>query len=354
MRRHAWYLFAGLTQTAKSGAAIWETWYPEEDTLTVGPQPQGLTGGDRPPRQFEIPFQLRSQGAQPQAAGESLLSFVLFNQEAHDFIRSNQLNRKSKLTELNNAFPAGTPLAKREIAPFPRPAVALKTVWTLVKASQARTLPVWDGVFQQPDEGFPSGSWPRAVVIDPSRTDVPMAETRQINWHGKPLDAHVVPVSRFYNFKISAAELPAVKALIPAAEEGDFAILLMMHVTTKEIPDWVWSTYWWHDRPDEGAFGADRPAVVTGVWRNYRMDSAYDMDRPREYDGTPNVAFNPYLENFDMGAVSNCMTCHRQSRWTPTGAPNFIVTRGAPAADDPMFKDSIKADFLWAIPTQAQ
>ena len=38
-----------------------------------------------------------------------------------------------------------TPLANRQIAPFPRGAVALKTIWAVVHATETTRLSVWDG-----------------------------------------------------------------------------------------------------------------------------------------------------------------------------------------------------------------
>jgi hypothetical protein len=134
---------------------------------------------------------------------------------------------------------------------------------------------------------------------------------------------------------------------------GDHVALVALHYTTKEIPDWVWATFWWHDQPDHGPFAADRTAYVSGVWRNYLMDVAYSMDTPREFDGTPNSCYNPWLEaRFQNGMQSNCMTCHQRAVWPPQ---SFLpITRGSLAPDDPFFKDVTKADFLWSIIFESQ
>ena len=118
---------------------------------------------------------------------------------------------------------------------------------------------------------------------------------------------------------------------IPSAQAGDQLVLLAMHLTTREIPDWIWTTYWWHDRPDAGPFAADRPAAVAGVWRNYLMDVAYSAATPAEADGAPNIAFNPYLETFAAGTRSNCMACHQGAVWTPSGAAPVPAGDARPA-----------------------
>lgn len=359
MRRHSWYVFAGLTQRAKNGEAIWETWFPARTTFAPSLQPESAAAGP-PVRTFEQPnqFRMRAGRGQPEAIGESVLSFVMFNKDAHEFIRTNRFHQQTRLNEINRGFPAGTPVEKRDITPFPRTAMSLKLVWRIVRQSNMTLFPVWDGRPTQSDAlGNPPSTWARVVLVDPVREDIPATETRPVNWRGNPnFPARVVSVKRFYHFKVSDAQLAAIQAVVGPANvsAGDFAVLTAMHYTTKEIPDWVWSTFWWHDEPDSGQFGSDRPTIVPGVWRNYRMDTAFHMETPREFDGSPDAVFNPYLENFSGGMGSNCMTCHRQARWTNDGNPGFEVTRGELKPDNPMFRDALKLDFLWSIPDRAQ
>jgi hypothetical protein len=133
-------------------------------------------------------------------------------------------------------------------------------------------------------------------------------------------------------------------------QEGDLVVFAGTHLTTKEIDDWVWGTFWWHDRPDAGPFAADRPATVKGVWRNYLLSASYDLNLPRESDGKPVIAFNPYLEaHFKDGVVSNCMNCHhRAASPNPGFKPIF---RGDPDPNDRAFAPGLlRTDFLWSIP----
>jgi hypothetical protein len=147
-------------------------------------------------------------------------------------------------------------------------------------------------------------------------------------------------------------------------QAGDIMLMVGMHVTTKEIDDWVWATFWWHDRPDVGVYATERPASVTGRWRNYLMAAAYDLESPKESDNTPVIAFNPYLEaGFRNGILSNCMNCHNRASWRanwPVSPPpdnrRFLpIFRGQPAANDPSFAPGkVRTDFLWSIPMRAQ
>ena len=356
MRRHAWFVFAGLTQPAPSGEALWETWFPEADTFQAGPTPAGQRRFKRrfkPPRQLFDPKQ-----AQPAAPGASLLSFVMFNKDAHDWIRSNNFYRQPQLDIINNGFPAGTPLADRKIKDFPREAISLKLVWWRIKKDTITPMPVWDFQPTQSDAmGNPNSKWKRIVGVDPTRRTIPPEETTSLSYPegSSARTANVVSIHDFYHFVVTSDNVDSFIG-VPENERpqtGDAVALVGMHFTTKEIPDWVWATLWWHDRPDNGPYAADRPAVVRNVWRNYLMDVAYSMDTPREYDGTPNSCYNPWLEApLSNGMQSNCMTCHQRAMWEPI---RFLpVTRGSLAPDDPIFENKTKVDFLWSIPLQSK
>jgi hypothetical protein len=254
-------------------------------------------------------------------------------------------------------------------------------------AKGARTpLPVWDyDPVNRPDPFNRNGAydsattndmltWKRIVVIDASGVEPKPGETVDANYRGQKFRARVVPVRRFYAVTLSAADVAAANEVMPGAARGvlgrdlatgDQLVLIAMHCTTKEIPDWTWMTFFWHDRPDDGPKAADRlPAnVLKGVWRNYLMDVSFDTTLPRENDGSPHIAYNPVLEaRFPNGLLSNCMTCHRRSVWPQE---EFLpITRGdetvnkalfPPDGNDPAFAgDKLHLDFLWSIGDLAQ
>ena len=227
--------------------------------------------------------------------------------------------------------------------------MSLKLIWKRVTKTGLTQLPVWDEkprVPVAPEQ--PEKSWERVVLIDPTRSTIPVDERKDALVNGKLLkDAVVVPLSSFYRFQLGAQQAASL-----GAAEGDWMVLVAMHYTTKEIPNWVWATFWWHDKPEVGQYAADKPgsAVLKNVWRNYLMDVSYDMDSPKESDGTPNAVFNPYLEaGFANGVNSNCMTCHQRAVWTKKGASFRPITRGAAKPTDAHFKDATMVDFLWSL-----
>jgi hypothetical protein len=160
--------------------------------------------------------------------------------------------------------------------------------------------------------------------------------------------ARIVPLSRFFHIRLNESTAQQAFALTRTlANPGDYLILVGMHVATKEIPNWVWATFWWHDHPEAGPFAANRPDSVRDPWRNYLMNVSYDMNEPREFDGSPHVNFNPYLEAQMVGGTkSNCMTCHRLA-----ASPLIPMSTkpGAISVSDTRFDDKIKLGFLWSL-----
>jgi len=315
MRRHGWTLLAGVTRPARDGRPYLAHWHSLAETFGGGPRWRRID-------QFETGRPVLQGGGTP------MMSLVLFNAPAYRHIRAQGLFRRATLDRINAGFAAGTRLEQRRIVPFPRDALAIKTVWTVVHAERVTPVSVWDGA-----GAAEPAAWPRTVMVGPG----------------------AVPLSRFYHLPIAAADLAAVRAIDPTARAGDYAVLLAIHLTTRETPDWIWATWWWHDRPDAGPFAAQRPAALQGAWRNYLMDVAYSAETPREADGSPNAVFNPYLETSPGGHASNCMACHQGAVWTAGGpAPFLPVTRGARRSDDPLFRTGTRLDFMWSIAREAR
>jgi hypothetical protein len=349
LRAHAWMVFAGLTQPARpndpASEALWETWYTADETFGSAASPQGV-------RTFKLklekPRQFLSHGgvAQPQAVGESQLANTLFNQELKDHTRSSKLHLAATLTAINNSWKPETPVKDRKVKDYPTKAMSLKLVWMPVSKEGKTPLPIWDEqapVSHAPRQ--PAQTWKRRVVVDPSRETIPSEET--VDLAGFP-KSKVVPLKAFYHFAMDASQAAAF-----GAAEGDYAVLVAMHYTTKEIPNWVWATFWWHDQPNDGQFAADRPneTKLKAPWRNYLMDAAYDMDFPKESNNMPNAVFNPWLEaRFDNGVNSNCMTCHQRAVWPGEKPAKFLpVTRGPAPENDAIFQNQTKTDFLWSL-----
>jgi hypothetical protein len=371
-RVHAWNVFAGMTQPTPDGKlAIFETWFPEDDTFQAG-EPLALTARRAVPL-FRVPNQFREPPGPPAAAAvpqEPLVSLVLYNFAAYNHVRTNRLFQKTVLDGLaQTGAPDPKIPANRTIPPFPANAVSLKTVWWPVAKDRITPMPVWDPETNplNPD-GNPYQNWTRVVAIDPTRSTTTDDDTVPVDFLGKPFpNAHRVGL-RSFHLKTVDDQMAAglnqnsrlgpfiVRLLGRPIQSGDFLAFAGTHLTTKEIDDWVWATFWWHDRPNNGPFAADRPASLKGVWRQYLMNTAYDPNLPRESGGGAHITFNPWLEaKFKQGLVSNCMNCHNRASW-PQDISFLPVQRGDPdLKNDRAFASGrLRVDFLWSLFDEAK
>ena len=244
--------------------------------------------------------------------------------------------------------------------------------WWPVSNDAATPLPVWDPA-ENParTSGNNYLTWSRVVAISTKISGV-SDQRNDVELLGRRFSsARSVGTDVFYRLQCLDQALADQIMRDPAAKEA-LALMLLgrklrardtplvlvarLHVAIlEEVPDWVWGTFWWHDFPNNGRFAAGRPRGLAEPWAHYLMDVSFDTDKPLEPDGSPHIAFNPYLEarfgdaGHGSGVVSNCMTCHRRASMgfvTP-----FLVTRGK--EDTATNRDALKTSSLWTIPIQA-
>jgi len=240
---------------------------------------------------------------------------VRFDPRGARHVAAQHLDDRTHLTELA-AFPA-----------FPSDALAVKLTWFAIHAHTPTAMPIWDGEPMR-DGGNADRTWARTITVDPDG------------------GTGAVPLSAFIYRELDAADLPSARTAShdPTLAAGDFVALVAAHVTTKEIPDWTWQTYWWHDHPSDGRFAAGRPPELRGAAGSYLMDATYATDAP---------CFNPWLEaRFPDGLASNCVTCHQRA---VIGAADYLpVTQGRLRDDDPYFRGHVATDFLWSAVFEAR
>ena len=404
MRAHAWRLWGGLTAPSDSVVdgqrlPVFETWYSIAEVYN----PRGRAGVDR--RTLRHPVRTATQATIAESsrggAPAGLMSFVKLNRASAGFIWDNGYHLTPTLRALNERYDRdGTATVERSIKPFPPDAVALKLVFWLVKNAASpqserglTALPMWNPAYPPPAGGLPPmhTTWTEGVAVDPARRYREGA-IEVVTVNGKATPAPVVPLSRFYAHRLASAEDVAdarvyMKEMSSAANEqerfvtnpgqvpeiGDFIVLLAMHVTTKEIDDWTFQTFWWSTAPNLAPFGADRPASIRAPFDNYVSCTAYSTVSPRGTGGALPTCFNPYLET-DLGATkpyvmdgqtfaanpmagtrSNCMNCHRRAAFPAFGAKaasadfGHVYNDGYRAPSDPYFARILKTDFMWSI-----
>lgn len=399
MRAHAWDLWASITSptpdTTDGDLPVWETWYSGAELFGTGRGAPGLdaaTEASRPGiRDFEIPRQIGRHGRIPLHPAEQVFSFNRYTRRTASFIWRHGLNRSRVLSDTNQAFTrAGTPIADRKLNASPDSvdalSVVLKPVFQFIRGDTATVVPVWtgDGPGSTTDTLNPTpDTWTAGVWVDPTGTMQPGDSVRGSVNGGPSKLLPVVSLDDFYHVVITAADSAAfsayadssgdiigrwdsttVQAVLSMIRPGNIGLLMAMHTTTKEIPNWTWNTFWW--APDPGdAHGADRPASIPLPWSHYDANVAYTMVQP---DSQPLVTFNPYLETSLFGywapnprnpqdsvpwygVHTNCMTCHRMAVWPDSIGVRFPGYRPAGFVDpgDSIFAGFTKLDFLYSL-----
>lgn len=389
MRTHGWDIWSAITRSDSEALPAFLTWYQVDEVFQGGPRPG--------PRQFRPVFNHPVQ--KTLGLGDAILSFNTYNQPMLEHIRQNRYDQRARLTELVGSRP--------KIENFPHRAIMVKTVWWPVRGDGLSALPVWDDQPQRPiewgrgiEERVRRGDFPdltpealaalsshelhgndfetfsRLVAIDPKPSDsaapspdLPFFDLKDLSFSLRtPRPTTRVPLSNFFHITVSdPAQIESLNSLPDLADltvrnwgrplrAGDHLALIAAHVSTRETDDWIWATYWWHDRP-WGAAGSDRPERIEGPWRNFRMRVAYHGEIPRQPDGHPAIAYNPYLEaGFSEGPRSNCVACHQRAVLLPSGkmGPVFPVVKGQLEPEDEFFRGKLQLDLVWSLATRTR
>ena len=356
-RAHVWSLWASLTQRDDRGLASWESWYRADEIFTPNPQvcQDSVEASRSRERHFESLVQLEET---PEDVGESNLTFVMYNGAACQHIVQNGYQLRSTL---DGFLDAGTP----DIAPFPKESVIVKTFWVPVNGQQLSPLPVWDDNPNLPASGATHSlpTWERIVLIDATgeRVGETVAHYTLPDGSRSYQNVKVVGLEDFYHAPFDEATVDYLQKTIASSKSsrvvfhsgvaypltpttfflgrdpqmGDYAALVALHLTTKETPEWLWATFWWHDEADRSAYGADRLESVRPPFNHYKMDLASDMVTPLEADGSPNAVYNPYMElGLPGGAASNCMSCHaRAAHAASADSPALLFSTRQDVAD---------------------
>lgn len=159
------------------------------------------------------------------------------------------------------------------------------------------------------------------------------------------------------------------------AVAGEIALLVGMHVNTKEITNWTWQTYYWTPNPSNPGSPSSKLAARTmpaqlknTVAGHYAANAAYVMTTPNNnatIDAGPMFGYNPYLEGgfgpstfpvvnhynptYTYGMQSNCMSCHALAIPSPQGA--YTTDQYIDTTNQYYFSNQVQLDFAWSIQT---
>jgi hypothetical protein len=354
IRRHGWDVLASVTRLYDSsrpdGAAEWEMWHSRSETFRA--EPGGCTT-DSPLHGQDLPGAIASQRSGREPVRRILTVTVLYNDDACGHIRRLGLYQPASIESLLNKLAAlDAPNYERDIPPFPRSSVVIKANWRRIPRGGG-FIPVW----------LPGISSPQRVSV---RVSSPREPCLLSTWDA----AQPIPTSCFRGIPVTRGNHETFPQ--QTVDDGDVYVLVGLHIITKELPEWTWSTFWWSPRPNDGPFAEGRPgaSVLHGVWRNYVMDTTLSMDTPSEPaaqagqsdaadDCAPGTGqqfaracFNPYLEgrNLNEAKLSNCMNCHVHATYPPMSTDfRATVEQGYIDPNAPCFKGRIRLDYLWSL-----
>ena len=366
MTSHAWDIWGAITtltdQTLnEQKVPVFETWWDRDEALT----PAGVLAASRKKntRVFERPRQLsHTSGARRDAAARpttTLFDNVKYNDDIRNHIQKNKYFDSSVLGSINSGWGNSKPIAERKLLDFPNTSVMLKPVYRAVSGTGPTILTYWAGPVNSTTPATPAPStWTKKMVVIPPGLGLTAANFR-LSEAEEFLPA--VPLSDFYNFKLTKDEADVMNQQLGTnVKAGDYAILVAMHVSTREIDNWTWQTFWWS--LDKSALPASAKNRVLPPFDHYEVAVGYsfmtDGNKPNSLTLT---CYNPYLEagfgndvfepkKGQLGIESNCMSCHRAAAWPADDNTHYVANGIVDPADPLYFAGRTKTDFLWGIP----
>lgn len=184
------------------------------------------------------------------------------------------------------------------------------------------------------------------------------------------------------NVKSSLAQ---VKKQYLVRESGGVAYgLVSMHLSSKEIPNWVWASFEHQQNPGRcdtmgcyDSFGAKKSSVAPAaaangqygacakpaalekmfkaaklddVWNNYCLKSSQiDVVSKK---GTSLMLGDSFTERIAANVPinqSSCMSCHAAAAVTSTGAAYTVLLNNSPMGKVTLPPDAVAVDFIWGI-----
>jgi hypothetical protein len=401
---HAWGIWTGITspttqQIGGDTLKVFETWLTpgeivtamntsDANALTRGSKLRSNRANLRVPRQLDHP----GIGILANVSDKEIVTdfeSVAYSPAAAQFAYDNKVFSAVQLAQYQDKM--------REIPFFPNTAITIKPLYKILNAASGKTrfyIPVWppSPASGYPDKlkGYGEETWKDSVEID-------------ITNQARDPQKGIFGLNDFIAYKLNQEDIDYFvkqgsegvqidSSLLKNTKPGDIAILVAMHVTSREINNWTWQTFWWASDPDNPPSPSSkeiadaRPAQLTGAARHYAMAIAYYMVNPNEpyagdvdMIGQPNYAFNPYLEaTFSslgpgishvntavnaksaqiavtptyVGIRSNCMSCHRMAAVnlnnpnlpTPGYVGNTYISQS-----NPLLNNMLLLDFAWSI-----
>jgi hypothetical protein len=327
-----------------------QTWTPVTAIFPVRTSADGVL-----PLKVDL---LRQQGQKP-----VLYEATFLNTTATRFVRTARLNVRTTTDVLRAAF-------AREIE-MPPDSQALKMFFYRIRQPQEKVyVRIWD--------------WNAVKVRNAANLDDSMMATQCVQLMTTAAEC-IAARGNFYTIKVddSNKALFTCGVQCPPAQKDDVLILVGMHITSKQTPEWLWATFWWRGEDRfKGSYwtcqNAQRPAALDNEqpWKYYSMDATASLTlgkpmRPEDPGdmrcglpprlGTANdpdlyrqqfwAAYNPFVEaGLLNGLKSTCVNCHARASTTSVNDRAFV-----PSISDPLsphfsqLEGHIRLDYLWTL-----
>ena len=145
-----------------------------------------------------------------------------------------------------------------------------------------------------------------------------------------------------------------------------------LHIMSKELEHWQWTSLWWSDSPDSD-FGEDRPEsidVLGGPWNQYKMctvtmfdegdadprggfsESAPSLAAALEAvhggAGAPSWCSNPYIEEGAGNMETNCIGCHQHGGTELLSEAIIGEPENFPYFGRTQLRNNFPHDYSWA------
>ena len=377
--KHAWGIWAGLTQKTNQSyngynLRVYETWHGVgqlADAAALGDRNYGCNLNSHPKTRLRVPKQLAHAGVLESTITNdyAILETVVYSPDAACFATSNLLFNKSVLDKMLVEGDIG------KIPDFPVRSITTKPTYYVAKASSGLVrVPAWTTT-PEPARTFGHHEWHNYVYVDlenkqdPNKKLVPVTSE---NPSQEEIAAATCNMSDFISFKIDKDTAEYLNTLQDRGNdtahqfhEGSVALLVAMHVTSKEIKNWTWQTYFWvpdpknPGHPSASNYADLMPDAVQEEARHYAVSPCYAMTIG---DNEPMICYNPYLEagfgpqvfkmankmnpDFQYGVQTNCMSCHALA--TKSGNLGYTTDQKI-SMFDPMFNNDVQLDFAWSI-----
>ena len=350
---------------AEVRAAAWQQLMPFAPKDEGLPDPQQWTpvtsifplraAADGPwPLKVEL---LRRQGGPKPVLYES----TFLNTTATQFVRKERLNVRTTTDVLMAAF-------AREIE-MPKDSKALKMFFYRIRQQERVPVRLWD--------------WKAVKVRNAADLDDSNMQTQCVQVVPASPDC-IAAKDNFYIIRVDDSNrgLFTCGDGCSAPQKDDVLILVGMHITSKQTPEWLWATFWWRGEDRlKGSYWtcqtADRPRALDNEapWKNYSMDAVASLrlGKPMPQTaadlecgappvlGTPRdpdmyrqqfwAAYNPFVETgLINGLKSTCVNCHARASTTSVKDRAYVPPIADPLS--PYFSQlegHIRLDYLWTL-----